>query len=61
MVILDADLKKATRNGALDKKEHPGLNIRKGHIGFLGHGTVVRFRNIRIKDLSGASPQQAAR
>lgn len=60
-VILDADLKKATRNGALDKKEHPGLNIRKGHIGFLGHGTVVRFRNIRIKDLSGASPQQAAR
>ena len=51
-VILEGDLKKATRNGTLDKKEHPGLNKHKGHIGFLGHGTVVKFRNIRIKDLS---------
>ena len=24
----------------------------KGHIGFLGHGARVEFRNIRIKDLS---------
>ena len=51
-VILDGDLKKATRNGAMDKKEHPGLNRHNGHIAFLGHGTVVRFRNIRIKDLA---------
>ena len=51
-VILDGDLKEATKNGAMDKKEHPGLTIKKGHIGFLGHGTVVRFRNIRVKDLS---------
>jgi hypothetical protein len=51
-VILDGDLKKATRNGTMDKKEHPGLNQHKGHIAFLGHGTVVRFRNIRIKDLA---------
>ncbi len=50
-VILDADLKKATRNGTLDKKNHPGLNVYRGHIGFLGHGTVVRFRNIRVKEL----------
>jgi hypothetical protein len=24
----------------------------RGHIGFLGHGSLVQFRNIRIKDLS---------
>ncbi|MEX2235432.1 MAG: DUF1080 domain-containing protein [Cyclobacteriaceae bacterium] len=50
-VIVDTDLKKATKNGTMDKKNHPGLTNHKGHIGFLGHGTVVRFRNIRIKDL----------
>ena len=27
--------------------------IRKGHIAFLGHGGVVKFRNIRIKELPG--------
>lgn len=50
-VILDGDLKKATRNGTMDKKDHPGLKVYKGHIGFLGHGTIVKFRNIRIKEL----------
>jgi hypothetical protein len=50
-VIVDADIKKAARNGTADGREHPGLNRNKGHIGFLGHGTVVRFRNIRIKEL----------
>ena len=28
-----------------------GLMNRKGHIGLLGHGTRVEFRNIRIQDL----------
>ena len=28
---------------------HPGLARRKGHIGFLGHGSRVEFRSIRIK------------
>lgn len=51
-VILEGDLKKATKNGTLDKKDHPGLNRYTGHIGFLGHGSVVKFRNIRIKELS---------
>jgi hypothetical protein len=51
-VILEGDLKKATKNGTLDHKDHPGLNRHSGHIGFLGHGSVVKFRNIRIKDLS---------
>lgn len=50
--IVDGDLEEAGKNGTLDKKEHPGLFRKTGHIGFLGHGTEVRFRNIRIKDLS---------
>jgi len=50
-VILDGDLKEATKNGTPDGKEHPGLFNKKGHIGFLGHGSPVKFRNIRIKEL----------
>lgn len=52
-VITDADITDARENGTPDGKAHPGLKRDKGHIGFLGHGDVVRFRNIRVKDLSG--------
>ena len=50
-VILDGDLKAAAANGTVDKREHPGLFNKSGHIGFLGHGSAVKFRNIRIKEL----------
>lgn len=50
-VIVDGDMKEATKNGAADKKDHPGLKRTTGHIGFLGHGTEVFFRNIRVKSL----------
>ena len=51
-VILDGDLKEATKDGgSMDKREHPGLFNKTGHIGFLGHGSAVKFRNIRIKEL----------
>ncbi len=50
-VILDGDIREATRNGTADHKEHPGLFNKSGHIGFLGHGSPVKFRNIRIKEL----------
>lgn len=50
--ILEGDYLEASRNGTLDKKDHPGLKRSSGHIGFLGHGDVVRFRNIRIKELT---------
>jgi hypothetical protein len=50
-VITEADLKEATKNGTLDHNEHPGLKNTTGHIGFLGHGDVVRFKNMRIKKL----------
>ncbi len=51
-VIVDGDIHEASKNGTLDKKNHPGLQRTKGYIGFLGHGSVVYFRNIRIKDLT---------
>lgn len=50
-VIVDGDIKEATKNGTADKKDHPGLKQTKGHIGFLGHGTEVFMRNIRVKKL----------
>ena len=51
-VILDGNLKEASVNGTADKRDHPGLKNKSGHIGFLGHGDVVRFKHIRIKDLT---------
>ena len=54
-VILDGDISDAIKNGTLDGKEHPGLQNVKGHLGFLGHGDVVRFRHMRVKDLSEAA------
>ncbi|HYZ85045.1 MAG TPA: DUF1080 domain-containing protein [Bryobacteraceae bacterium] len=33
-------------------KKHPGILRPSGHIGFLGHGDEVAFRNIRIKPLN---------
>ena len=50
-VILDGNIKDASMNGTADHRDHPGLKNPTGHIGFLGHGDVVRFRNIRIKKL----------
>ena len=50
--IVDCDLDEVTKNGTLDKAEHPGLKRIAGHLGFLGHGDRVDFRNVRIKDLA---------
>ncbi|MDP4284039.1 MAG: DUF1080 domain-containing protein [Bacteroidota bacterium] len=51
-VIMDGDITEARKNGTMDHRDHPGLKRDSGHIGFLGHGDVVRFRNIRVKNLS---------
>ena len=48
---LDVNISDARKNGTLDKREHPGLSNEKGHIGFLGHGDVLFFKNIRVKNL----------
>lgn len=63
-VILDGDIREACQGHnvapdgsdknpyTVDHRNHPGLFNKKGHVGFLGHGSGVKFRNIRIKDLS---------
>jgi hypothetical protein len=51
-VILDGDIALATKEGTPDHKEHPGLINKTGHIGFLGHGSPLKFRNLRIKELT---------
>jgi HEAT repeat protein len=51
-VIVDGDIAGPRDNGTMDHNNHPGLKNKTGHIGFLGHGSVVKFRNIRVKDLS---------
>jgi hypothetical protein len=50
-VIVDGDISGPRDNGTMDHKEHPGLKNTTGHIGFLGHGSELKFRNIRIKEL----------
>ena len=50
--IVDADIKEATKDGMPDGKEHPGLFNTSGRIGFIGHGDVLYFRNIRVKSLA---------
>ncbi|HEV7280891.1 MAG TPA: DUF1080 domain-containing protein [Pirellulaceae bacterium] len=52
VVIVDANLDEATKDGTLDKKEHPGLDRETGRICFCGHGAEVAFRNVRLEDLS---------
>ena len=63
-VILDGNIREAcqghnvSEDGSkrnpytVDKNNHPGLFNKRGHIGFLGHGEGLKFRNVRIKDLS---------
>jgi hypothetical protein len=50
--IVDADINEASKNGTMDHKAHPGLHNAKGHLGFLGHGDPLMFREIYLKDLS---------
>ncbi len=49
--ILNVDLEEIRNNPTLDGSEHPGLKRSTGHIGFLGHGAKVEFRNLRLKSL----------
>lgn len=52
--IVDGNIREATGGSTkspTDHNEHPGLFNKSGHIGFLGHGSGIAFRNIRIKEL----------
>jgi hypothetical protein len=47
--IVDANLDDVKDEKVL--KKHPGLARAKGHIGLLGHGTRVEFKNMKVKEL----------
>jgi 3-keto-disaccharide hydrolase len=49
VIIVDADLDTVREPAVLAR--HPGLARASGHIGLLGHGSLVEFRNIRIRTL----------
>lgn len=53
MVTVDGNLDDVKDEKTL--KEHPGIQRTTGHIGFLGHGAYVEFRNIRVKTLPDSS------
>lgn len=48
-LITDGDLSTIQDPAVLAK--HPGVKRSSGHLGFLGHGTRVEFRNIQIKEI----------
>jgi hypothetical protein len=49
-VIVDSNLDEDVKDPEVIKA-HPGLARKTGHIGLLGHGTRVEFRNLRVKEL----------
>ena len=63
-VIVDGDIKKACKGHnvapdgsdnnpyTVDHHNHPGMFNKPGHIGFLGHGAGLKFRAVRVLDLS---------
>lgn len=48
-VIVDTNLDDVKDPAVL--KKHPGLARTTGHLGLLGHGSLVEFRNLRVKTL----------
>ena len=63
-VVLDGNIREACQGHnvapdggkqnpyTLDHKNHPGLFNKEGYISFCGHGAGVKFRNVRVLDLS---------
>jgi hypothetical protein len=66
-VIVDGDIREACQGHnvapdggnvnpyTVDHHNHPGMFNEKGYIGFLGHGPGVKFRNVRVLDLTPAA------
>lgn len=72
-VIVDANIREACQGHAVgpegtegnpymvDHRNHPGLFNKEGYISFCGHGAGVKFRNIRILDLSDKNKNKKSR
>ena len=51
-LVTKADVSKFKGDGDTpDGRKHPGLHNTKGHISWCGHGSNVKWKNIRIKEL----------
>ena len=51
-LVTKADVSKFRGDGDTpDGRKHPGLHNAKGHISWCGHGSPVKWKNIRIKEL----------
>ena len=51
-VIMRGDVSQWKGDGDTpDRRPHPGLHRTRGYITFCGHGSDVKFRNVRIKEL----------
>lgn len=69
-VILDGNIREAcqghnvSEDGSkvnpytVDHRNHPGLFNKKGHLGLLGHGAGIQFRNLRVLDLGAGSERK---
>ena len=65
-VILDGNIREACQGHCvgdpgekgnhymIDHRNHPGLFNKSGHLGLLGHGAGIQFRNLRVSDLSAS-------
>lgn len=53
ITILDTNINDINDPAKIAK--HPGLFRERGHIGFLGHGDYIEFRNISIRELPRSS------
>lgn len=72
-VILDGNIREVCQGHAvgpegengnpymLDHRNHPGLFNKEGYISFCGHGSGVKFRNVRILDLSDKAKAKKAK
>lgn len=58
-IIMDIDLDDSIRDGTLSGRPHPGVSREEGHIGFCGHGDVVHFKDLRLRDLSGTKVESS--
>lgn len=59
--IVEIDLDRAAPGGeTIDGRKHPGLARKQGHLGLLGHGARVYFRNLRVKVVEPAAPVEEA-
>ena len=65
-VILDGNIREACQGHCvgdpgekgnhymIDHRNHPGLFNKSGHLGLLGHGAGIQFRNLLVLDLSAS-------